>query len=61
MEFLYELKTGKWKEKVIGMVTTLHDVSSAKNWLAKAFHKSVVAKDIENLTKELAFRIKRGR
>ena len=61
MEFLYELKAGKWKDKVIGMVTTLHDVNEAREWLSEAFHKSIVAKNIENLTKELAFRIKRGR
>lgn len=61
LEFLYELKREKWKDKVIGMVTTLHDVDRAREWLSETFYKSIVARDIENLTKELAFRIKRGR
>lgn len=61
MEFLYQLKNGKWKDKVIGMVTTLHDVERAREWLSECFYKSIVARDIESLTKELAFRIKRGR
>ena len=61
MEFLYKLQKGKWKDKVIGMITTLHDVNEAREWLSQAFYKSIVAKDIINLTKELAFRIKRGR
>lgn len=59
MKFLHQLKESQWREKVIGMVTTLSDVNKAKKWLSEAFYKSIVARDIENLVKELAFRIKR--